>query len=70
MGTPNVPPKWTGDAVKRMHLENITRQQIADIMGVSKAYVTMILNGRKTPEDAKTRVWNAINIIVANRPPA
>ena len=44
-----MPEKWTGELIGKMHNHDITRKQLADELGVTKSYVTMILNGsRKT----------------------
>ena len=54
-----MPEKWTGNLVGKMHNAKITQQDIADELGTTKAYVSMILNGTKTPKNAKQRLEEA-----------
>lgn len=42
-----MPEKWTGRLIGRMHNERITYEQLANEMGVNKAYISMILNGKR-----------------------
>ena len=37
--------QWIGDFVGRMHLHRVTITQIAKEMGVTREYLSMILNG-------------------------
>lgn len=62
-----MPEKWTGNLVGRMHNERITYEELGAELGVTKAYVSMILNGRKKPKDAQSRLENALNAILAKR---
>ena len=61
------PPKWTGKLVGDMHLNRVTRQDIADELGVTKAYISYILNGTQSPKDGKQRVINAYQRILEKR---
>lgn len=61
------PPKWTGDLIGRMHNAGVDRTEIAANMGVTKSYITAILNGRKTPPNAKERLNAAFAEVVASR---
>ena len=56
--------QWTGEVVGKMHVYSITGQEIADQMGVTKAYISMLLNCRRTPKDAQTRVETALNRLI------
>ena len=58
---------WIGEAVGKMHINKITQSQLADKMGVTNDYIWMILNGKKTPKDAESRIMTAINDIIAER---
>lgn len=60
-------PRWTGEAVKRMHLNDINIYELAQHMGLSREYVSGILNGRVTPAGARKRVLAAIDEIVEER---
>lgn len=62
-----MPEKWTGNLIGRMHNEKVTYEDIANELGVTKAYVSMILNSRRTPADAKTRLEEAFQAVLAKR---
>lgn len=62
-----MPEKWTGRLVGRMHNEEITFDQLASEMGVTKAYVSMILNGRRKPPEIQRRMEEAVEAILQRR---
>lgn len=59
--------KWTGRLVGKMHNERIRAEDVASELGVSTAYVSMILNGKRKPADAKERFEAAVNTIIQRR---
>lgn len=59
--------KWTGRLVGKMHNERIRAEDIATELGVTPAYVSMILNGKRNPPEAKTRLEGAVNAIIEKR---
>lgn len=60
-----MPETWTGDLIGAMHNKKITRKDLAEELGVTKAYVTMILNGQRNPPKIQSRMENAFAAIVA-----
>ena len=61
------PESWTGDIVRLMHLHRITNDDIANEMGYSYGYVSMILNGSRTIPDAQEKISNAVNAIIKRK---
>lgn len=59
--------KWTGVFVGRCHNERVRLAEIAEAMGVSRAYVTMILSGKRNPPDAKERMYAALKTVTERR---
>lgn len=59
--------KWTGRLVGKMHNEGIRAEDIASELGISTGYVSMILNGKRKPADAKERFEAAVNAIIEKR---
>ena len=59
--------QWIADVVGKMHINKITQSQLAEKMGVTNDYIWMILNGKKTPKDAESRIMTAINDIISER---
>ena len=62
-----MPKEWTGDLVGLMHINRISKLQLAEHLGVTPEYVSMILNGHREPAGAEQRFRNAIESIIAER---
>lgn len=62
-----LPEKWTGRLIGKMHNEKVTYEDIAAEIGTTKAYVSMILNGRRNPANARERLEAAVDAIVQRR---
>ena len=62
-----MPEKWTGRLVGRLHNERITYEELANEMGVTKAYISMILNGARKPDGIKERMEAAVISIINRR---
>lgn len=60
-------PVWTGELVSKMHINGIKKAELAEKLGCTRASVTMILNGTRAPEDARSRYENAVNQIIEER---
>ena len=59
--------KWTGDLIGKMHNCDVTYDELAAELGISKSYVSMILNGARTPKDAQGRMEAALERILVKR---
>ncbi len=60
-------PKWTAKAVGLMHTMKITSASLAKEMGVTPEYVSMLLNGHKTPKNAEENVMAAIHRLIEKK---
>lgn len=56
--------QWTGDFVGRMHRHKVTITQIAQEMGVTREYLSMILNGHREPQGIEKRLNDALDSVV------
>lgn len=56
--------QWIGDFVGRMHRNRVTITQISQEMGVSREYLSMILNGHREPKGIENRMNDALNSVV------
>ena len=56
--------KWTGRLIGKMHNHGITLMDVATKLGVTKSYVSMILNGARKPPNARTRLEAAVDEII------
>lgn len=60
-------PKWTGEAVKKKHLYNITDSAIANVIGKSREVVSKTLNGGYSFKDDRKIIMEAIDELIAER---
>ena len=58
---------WTGKLVGRMHIERIRVEDLAKELGCTKGYVSMILNGKRKPPDARQKLEQAVERIIERR---
>ena len=62
-----MPETWTGNLIGKMHNKDVTYDELAEEMGVTKSYVSMILNGHRRPPDIRNRMEVAFNRIIQRR---
>lgn len=62
-----MPEAWTGNLIGKMHNKGITYDELAAEMGVGKAYISMILNGKRKPPGIKKRMEDAVSTIIQRR---
>lgn len=58
-----MPETWTGNLIGDMHNKGITYDDLAAEMGVTKAYISMILNGKRKPSGICERMVDAVAAI-------
>lgn len=58
---------WTGELVGRMHVEEVTQDDLAKEMKCTKSYVSRLLNGTRTPKGGRERCEAAFANIIARR---
>ena len=58
--------KWIGEVVGEMHIRKISANQLAEHMGMTPEYISMILNGNREPAGIEERLRNAIDEIANN----
>lgn len=62
-----MPEKWTGDLVGLMHNKRIKNSDLAAALGYTESYVSMVLNGIRTPENAEQTFRNAVDELIAEK---
>lgn len=62
-----MPKPWTGEAVKRLHNNEITANELAKEMDITVTYLSSILNSKREPAGIEERVNKAINSILEKR---
>jgi transcriptional regulator with XRE-family HTH domain len=58
--------QWIGEFVGRMHQHRITITQVAQEMGVTREYLSMILNGHREPNGINQRMNDALDRLILN----
>ena len=56
--------QWIADLVGQMHKHRISMKQLADHMGISREYVSMVLNGHREPAGAEPKFRQAVAEII------
>ena len=59
--------KWIATAVGKMHIHKIQQREVARNLGVTEEYLSMIMNGKKSPKNAEERILAAIDEIIASK---
>lgn len=59
-----LPKEWTGDLVGLMHNHKISFAQLAQELGVTNRYVSMVLNGHREPAGAEDKFRSALNRLI------
>lgn len=62
-----MPEAWTGNLIGRMHNKGVTYDELADEMGVTKSYISMILNGKRKPPGIRKRMENSLDAVIRRR---
>ena len=59
--------KWTGDLIGKMHNAEVTFDALGAEVGWGKPYISMILNGIRSPVGAKEKLEAAFEAIMQRR---
>ena len=59
-----MPQEWTAEGVAKMHLAKITTKRLAEESGYTPEYVSMVLNGHRDTEIARTTILSALDRLV------
>lgn len=62
-----MPKKWTGNLVGLMHDHRISKTDLATELGVTREYVSMILNEHRKPTGAKEQFEAAVNRLIQKK---
>lgn len=62
-----MPEVWTGKLIGKMHNNGVTYDDLAAELGVTKAYISMILNGTRKPDGVRQRLEKAYEDVVRKR---
>lgn len=58
---------WTGEIIGIMHNNKISYQQLADKLGWHVKYLSAVMNGKRTPTEAESKVRIALQELLDER---
>ena len=59
--------KWTGALIGKMHNNGIKQVELAEKLGLTNAYVGMILRGERKPPDMRQKMESALDELIAEK---
>ncbi len=62
-----MPEAWTGQLIGTMHNNDITYKDLAAEMGVTKSYISMLLNGKRKPLGIQERMTCAVETLIKQK---
>lgn len=62
-----MPEKWTGELIGKMHNYRISYDDLGKKMGITKGYISQVLNGARKPPNAQLRFENAVSALIIER---
>ena len=55
-----MPAQWTAEVIGELHLNRLTALQLAKELGWHPKYLSQVLNGHKSPDNAEAKVRTAL----------
>lgn len=62
-----MPAQWTAEVIGKMHLNGITAKRLAEEVGMTPEYLSMILNGHREPKGAEESLNAALNRLTSDK---
>ena len=62
-----MPEKWTGRLIGKMHNDGVTYDDLAEELGVTRPYISMILNSTRKPAGIQERMEAAFESVISKR---
>lgn len=62
-----MPAQWTGELVGQMHNHRISKKRLAEELGMTPEYVSMVLNGHRDPVGTEERFRAALDALISEQ---
>lgn len=62
-----LPPKWTGDLVGKMHVNKVKNSDLAKELGVTEAYISMMLNSKRNTKGMREKLEKAYEAVLEKK---
>lgn len=60
-------PKWTGELIAKMHVNEVSATELAQYMGVSKQYISYLLNNKRKTKNAEIVLNLAVDQLIQQK---
>jgi len=60
-------PEWTGDVIGKLHVHGLSIKELAESMGYTHEYLSIILNGKREPKGIQKKVECAVNKLIEQK---
>lgn len=61
------PEAWTGHLICRMHNNCVTLEQLAERLGWTKSYCSLILNSKRKPRGIREKMEAAVSELIKEK---
>ena len=62
-----MPENWTAQIIANLHLNRISKKQLAEQLGYTPEYVSMVLNGHRNPNGAESEFSKALDKLIKQK---
>ena len=61
------PEMWTGELLAKMHINRVRQVDLARQLGVTEAYISMLMNSKRCTKNAREKLERAYDAIITAR---
>lgn len=62
-----MPADWTANLIAELHMNRISKKRLAEQLGYTPEYVSMVLNGHRNPNGAESEFSKALNDLIQQK---
>lgn len=59
-----MPADWTARLIAKLHMNRISKKRLAEQLGYTPEYVSMVLNGHRSPNGAEDEFSKALEELI------
>lgn len=60
-------PEWTGEVIGKLHVHGLSIKELAESMGYTHEYLSVILNGKREPAGIQEKVEDAVARLINDK---
>lgn len=62
-----MPADWTAKLIAKLHMNRISKKRLAEQLGYTPEYVSMVLNGHRSPNGAESEFAKALDELIQKK---